>query len=159
MGSPSKSSRLRRLNQVHPTSNTSMEVKGKLKPNKEVIPMGTPFRSIRLRQSTQAQATSIASLDHVLFKLKPTKEIIPTSTRSKSNDSKDEGINNENENMDGDSSNYNELLGTTMEAPRKKETTKKVHVQDASGLKGHKAKNLMEFPHVARGLKGLRKKV
>jgi hypothetical protein len=51
MGSPSKSSRLRCLNQVQLTSNTFVEVKGKLKPSKEVIPMGTPYRSTRLRQS------------------------------------------------------------------------------------------------------------
>jgi hypothetical protein len=92
--------------------------------------MGTPFRSTGLRWSTQAQATSATFLDHVLGDQSPPKRSSPlvalqnlldflgclfsTSTPSNLYDSKDEGIDNENENMDKDYFDYNELLGTTM---------------------------------------------
>lgn len=103
------------------------------------------------------QATSITSLDYVLGKSKPTKEIIPTSNLSKSDDSKDENIDNDNENMDMDSFDYNELLGTTMEAPRKKEIAKKVQVQDANGSKKSQGQESSGISTYGKGLKWLEK--
>jgi hypothetical protein len=92
-----------------------------------------------------------------LGKSKPTKEIIPTSTLSKSDDSKDDSTDNENENMDMDSFDYNELLGTTMEAPRKKETTKKVQVQDASGSEKSQGQESSGISTCGKGCKWLGK--
>jgi hypothetical protein len=57
--------------------------------------------------------------------------------------------------MDKDSSNCNELWGTTMGAPRRKEIAKMVHVQDAGGFKGSQGQESCGISIDGKGSKGL----
>jgi hypothetical protein len=105
-------------------------------------------------QSPPKRSSPLVALQNLLDFLRC---LFSTSTPSNLYDFKDEGIDNENENMDKDYFDYNGLLGTTMEAPRKKEIAKKVQVQDASGLKASQGQESSGIPTCGKGSKGLEK--
>ncbi len=91
-------------------------IQGTLKPTKSNSPIGTPSKSIKLKQLVQVQA-KFATSTYGSFGFESCDQL---------GDSKVEGINLGNDDINEDSSYCNQLLGVVMGAPRTKDTIQNV---------------------------------
>ncbi len=91
-------------------------MKGTLKPTKANIPIGTPSKSTRLKKLVQVQAKFATSIDGSFG----------SESCDQLSDYKAEGTNPRSDDINEDSSYYNQLLGVVMGAPKTKDTIQNV---------------------------------